>query len=93
MTYPNTPGHKGPAETSRAAADAIKPKAATVRQRVLWEIGIGARTADEVAAMVGLSILAVRPRCSELARLGLIADTGMRRPNESGRMAVVWRLA
>jgi len=91
MTYPNTPGHKGPAETSRAAADAIKPKVLTIRESVLAAITLwGPMTADEIASRLRLSILAVRPRCSELCKLGVIQDSGERRLNASGIRAVVW---
>lgn len=46
-------------------------------------------TPDECAGMLRQSILTVRPRCSELRRLGKLAPTGTRRPNASGRMAEV----
>jgi len=94
MTYPNTPGHRGPAETSRAAADAIKPKALNIQQMVVYMLdNHGPQTADEIASRLHLSILAVRPRCSELRKRGIIYDSTMRRKNASGIHAVVWRLA
>jgi hypothetical protein len=50
-------------------------------------------TADEVADFVGESLLTIRPRMTELKRLGLLRDTGARRANASGRQAVVWEAA
>ena len=50
-------------------------------------------TADEIAAKLGESVLAVRPRVSELFRAGLIEKTGDRRPNASGLNAHVWKKA
>jgi hypothetical protein len=50
-------------------------------------------TADEVAYALGYSILTVRPRVSELKRMKLIVDAGLRRPNASGRNAIAWRVA
>jgi len=47
-------------------------------------------TADEVAGRLGLSILSIRPRITELARLGKVRDSGERRRNGSGRKAIVW---
>ena len=47
-------------------------------------------TADEVAGRLGLSILSVRPRISELTRLGKVRDSGHRRRNTSGKNAIVW---
>jgi hypothetical protein len=49
-------------------------------------------TADEIAAALNRSILTIRPRVSELNRMGKIADSGVRRKNASGRNAIVWRI-
>ena len=91
MAYPNAPGHRG-RPTSRAAAEAIQPASALLRDRCLRELEASmGLTADEVAGRLGLSILSVRPRCAELARLGKIRDSGERRRNGvSGKRAIVW---
>ncbi len=47
-------------------------------------------TADEIAYLLKYSILTVRPRVSELNKMHLIVDSGLRRPNTSGRSAIVW---
>lgn len=62
-----------------------------LRQRVLdaYERSAG-MTADECAGRLGVSILAVRPRVTELSRLGKLRDSGTRRANNSGRSAIVW---
>lgn len=88
--YPNTAGYKRPG-TSKAAAE--KVRAPNLRDKVLellreYDTGY---TADECAAAMGKSILSIRPRLSELVRLGLIFDTGITRANESGVQASVWR--
>jgi predicted ArsR family transcriptional regulator len=89
--YPNAPGHKRPG-TSKAAADSMREKAPTLRQKVLDVLFHQDLTADECAAEIGKSRLAVRPRLAELARLGKIVDTGETRANvESGKQATVWR--
>jgi hypothetical protein len=49
-------------------------------------------TADECAHRLGMNILSVRPRFTELKALGLIHDTGLRRRNWSTRMAKVMDL-
>ena len=59
--------------------------------RSLREGGPG--TPDEIAERLGLSILSVRPRFSELNRLGLIEQTSEKRSNNSGHRAGVWRVA
>jgi hypothetical protein len=92
--YPNTAGYKRPG-TSKAAAEAIKERAPTLRDQVLWLLNHtdldGGFTADECATMLKKSILSIRPRLSELRRLGKIYDSGITRANESGVQASVWR--
>lgn len=90
--YPKSPGFKE-ATTSKDAAAAIAPRAQSLRDAVLavmregWPCGF---TADEVAQIMGKSVLAIRPRLSELRKTGDIMSTGIRRPNDSGVMARVW---
>jgi len=92
-TYPLFPGHKTEApETSVVAAEAIAPKAETLRRLVLDYYRAGhTRTADEISSVLGFSVLSIRPRVSELHAAGYIEDTGVRRRNKSGRQAAVWR--
>lgn len=91
-TYPHVPGVKSPLDTAHAAAARVAPVAGTLRARVLAVIAERPSTADECAVALGASVLGVRPRLSELHRLGQIADSGQRRRNDSGVSAVVWRL-
>jgi hypothetical protein len=80
MSYPTTPGHKG-TDTSKAAAP-HRDTAAKIRSQVLAEFeSFGPMTADECAARLQMSILTVRPRCSELKLTNCLADTGERRRN------------
>ena len=89
--YPESPGWKTDAtETSRAAALAVKPDAATLRAKCYDVLKVSAQTADEVAEILGLSVLSVRPRISELNKQFKIEATKFRRKNASGNSAVVW---
>ncbi len=92
--YPKFPGSKEPT-TSLDAAVAAAETAPFLRGEVLAALaGVPAGlTADEIADKVGKSILSIRPRVSELARMGEIVPTGERRKNESGLKAKVLRLA
>lgn len=91
--YPDKPGFKAPGP-SEQAAEKIAGRAEIVRAAVLaafkGKYPDGA-TADEIAKEMNLSVLSVRPRVSELHRLGHLQDTGTRRKNESGMTATVWR--
>lgn len=89
--YPHQPGAKRPG-TSQDAADAMTGRAPLLRDRCLAALrNSDGLTADEVAGDLRESVLAVRPRFSELSQLGQIEDTGERRPNASGKLAIVWR--
>lgn len=90
LAYPNVPG-AWRSRTSRAAAEAVKPRAATLRGQVLAMLKAEALTADEVAARMKRTVLCIRPRLSELVKKELIFDTGNTRPNASGIAAVVWK--
>ena len=104
MPYPHTPGSKGEADTGKKAAEQMKDKAGTLRRMALdclsmnlFRADLDGRssgmTADEVATKCRCDILAMRPRLSELKRRGIIEDSGQRRSNKSGKLAVVWQLA
>jgi predicted ArsR family transcriptional regulator len=91
-TYPEYPGAKV-AGTSQDAAEAMAEHAPTLRERILFLIGFeGPATTDEMAERLNVSVLAVRPRFSELRTMGKIEQTGERRTNASGMTANVWRI-
>lgn len=79
---------------SNIAGARIKPRVTTLKDKVLtvlrrYPSGL---TADEVAEFCGASMLAIRPRVSELKNDGMIEDTGKRRKNPTSRMsATIWR--
>lgn len=50
-------------------------------------------TCDEIAQSLGLGILTVRPRLTELQTLGKVKDTGRRRELASKKRGIVWRAA
>ena len=92
--YPEVPGSARGVSTSIAAAEAVKPKAATLRAGVLECLrkNPDGLTADECAVMIGETVLSVRPRLTELKQLRHIVPAGIKRPNASGLMAKVWCL-
>lgn len=47
-------------------------------------------TADELAQRLDMDRYSIEPRTSELRRKGLIRDSGRRRKNARGKMAIVW---
>jgi hypothetical protein len=92
MAYPNQPGHRR-VDTSVAAAEAFAPKLPRLQSLVrsaIADAGEDGLTADEVAVRLGLERWVLRPRTSELKRKGAIRDSGKRRPNVTGKQAIVW---
>lgn len=79
-------------EATREAAEHMREGAPTLRARALESIrraGVVGRTADEIAEELGVSVLALRPRATELVQLGLARRSGERRRNASGVSASV----
>ena len=90
FAYPHQPGARD-RDTSEEAAETVAKQSTILRARALDEIErIVGLTADDVAGRMGMSILSIRPRVTELSRLGKVRDSGARRPNASGRRAIVW---
>lgn len=89
--YPAAPGWKE-STTSRAAAAAVGDRSPKLRDEALRAITQSAAglTADEVATMMNETVLAVRPRVSELVKMEKIVSAGTRRKNASGQSAKVW---
>lgn len=90
LIYPNQPGFKKRGTSSRAARE-MANKAPTLRDRCLEVLQHYEFTPDEVAHALQVSILAIRPRISELSKMGLIEETGGYRENDSGKIATVYR--
>jgi len=92
--YPDFPGHKG-AETSRQAAEKIAPTVKAAHRQILAEFGPGeSLSADEIAKRIERSPYYVRPRVSELVRLGKLVRSTERTVNAAtGMSAAKWRLA
>jgi len=87
--YPDACGFKA-TDTSKAAAKAMQHKASCLREQCLKLLLEGDYTADELAYILGKSILAIRPRISELVAQRKIWDSGKRHANDSFKKAIVW---
>jgi hypothetical protein len=90
--YPTEqPGYVRLSDTSRAAAESIKPDAAVIRRRVLQAIyaAPNGATCDEVEQWLDLTHQTASARCAELKAQGKVKDSGARRRTRSGRLAAV----
>ena len=82
-------------DTSAEAAQTVNAK--TQREWVLDGFSGGPGTPEQVVARlakrgVHIMLMSARPRCSELARLGLIRDTTRRGIGAGGCKAIIWGL-
>lgn len=94
-TCPDAPGHRN-VETSIAAADDMAPKLGRLQRMAegpICDAGTHGLTADEPAARLDMDRWSIQPRTSELRRKGPIRDSGQRRPNCTGKLAIVWTAA
>lgn len=71
-------GHRRPDAKNAKAADQRARNLVVVR-RAFDEVGDAGATPDEIAGRVGLGVLSVRPRCTQLLQLGHVERTGERR--------------
>ena len=94
LQYPAGPGWKEPT-TSLEAARAASKTAKNLRDQILRLLTVTPEplSADQIAVRLKRSPFGIRPRVSELARLGKIKRTGDRAKNESGMSAHKWRAA
>lgn len=80
---------------SRLAYEVTKSGHEAVRQQVYDFISnspLGC-TADDVASALGAVHNRVAPRLHELAQMGLVKETGLRRKTRQGCMAAIYRVA
>ncbi len=88
-----TPPYAPDSPTSRDAAEAIKPRATSLREqvfRVIQAAGENGLTDEEGQDLLALGGSTFRPRRGELVEAGRVKDSGKRRPVRSGNAAVVW---
>jgi predicted ArsR family transcriptional regulator len=86
--------HRNAPDTEVAAAHKVAPRVVGRRLQILCGLAQLDRavTGSELAENLGLSILSVRPRLTELQELNCILDTETRRKNEFGNTEIVWQI-
>jgi hypothetical protein len=80
-------------DTSRAAFESLRPHLNRLQREVFGYVsarGTKGMTCDEIETQTGLAHQTASARIYELARSGVITDSGQRRPTISGRKAIVW---
>jgi transcription initiation factor IIE alpha subunit len=92
--YPEAAGSYGLGGSDEAAKriTPIMPELQAKVSAVVEAAGSYGATGDEIAAALGWDKYRVRPRTSELRKLGRIIDSRKRRASQSGVMSIVWVL-
>ena len=83
----------GAMDTSRAAAQTIRPTLKKLQRLVLAAVrraGKSGKTDDELVCDIGMLSDTLRARRCELRDAGLVKDSGRRRKTRRGRQAAVW---
>ena len=87
--------HRNAPDTEREAAEKIAPRVTGLRLKVLSALAdkgeIGA-TGEVITNILGEWIYSVKPRITELARYGLVEDSGRRVMNSRKRNEIVWQI-
>src|SRR5215469_8720932 len=92
---PSRLASSAPQETSIAAFESQGPEIKARRERQVFgfiKTNAGA-TGYEVVVGLGLLPQSVSPTITKLRKTGHLVDSGERRPTNTGRMAIVWRVA
>jgi predicted Rossmann fold nucleotide-binding protein DprA/Smf involved in DNA uptake len=78
--------------TSHAAAARVAEFAAGQHAQIIEALRQGPATVYGIAERTGIEAHAVGKRVPELAREGLIAETGKTEPSPSGRQCRLWKV-
>ena len=95
VSWPGDPGptaHKDGPITEQLALEFVAPKLTGLRLSALESVAKRPQTGSEVAADMGAWLYSVKPRLTELNRMGLVEQTDELRKNERGRKEVVWAI-
>ena len=97
ITWPGDPGptaHKHGPDTEQLALEFVAPKLTGLRLQALQSLASvqPGLTGSQVAEKMDAWIYSVKPRLTELERMGLVRDSGERAKNDRGRQEIVWQI-
>jgi predicted ArsR family transcriptional regulator len=86
--------HRNGPETERQAAVQVAPRVTGLRKKALEALSrqIQGATGEELANIMDEWLYSVKPRMTELARMGLIEDSGRRKLNSRKRQEIIWQM-
>ena len=97
ITWPGDPGptaHKHGPDTEQLALEFVAPKLSGRRLTALQSLASvhPGLTGSQVAEKMDAWLYSVKPRLTELERMGLVRDSGERAKNDRGRQEIVWQI-
>jgi len=97
ITWPGDPGptaHKHGPDTEQLALEFVAPKLSGLRLKALQSLASAhpGLTGSQVAQKMDAWLYSVKPRLTELERMGLVRDSGERAKNDRGRQEIVWQI-
>ena len=97
ITWPGDPGptaHKHGPDTEQLALEFVAPKLSGLRLKALQSLASvhPGLTGSQVAQKMDAWLYSVKPRLTELERMGLVRDSGERAKNDRGRQEIVWQI-
>lgn len=87
--------HRNAPDTEREAAEKIAPRVTGLRLKVLSALADkreNGATGEVITNILGEWLYSVKPRITELARYGLVEDSGRRVMNSRKRNEIVWQI-
>lgn len=84
--------HKNAPDTEVEAAEKVAPRVTGLRLKVLQSLHRtpNGATGEEITDRINEWLYSVKPRITELARYGLVKDSGHRVKNSRNRNEIVW---
>jgi predicted ArsR family transcriptional regulator len=97
ITWPGDPGptaHRHGPDTEQLALEFVAPKLSGLRLKALQSLASvhPGLTGSQVAEKMDAWLYSVKPRLTELERMGLVRDSGERAKNDRGRQEIVWQI-
>ena len=97
ISWPGDPGptaHKHGPDTEQLALEFVAPKLSGLRLKALQSLASvhPGLTGSQVAQKMDAWLYSVKPRLTELERMGLVRDSGERAKNDRGRQEIVWQI-
>ena len=86
--------HRNAHDTEVLAAVQVAPRVTGLRKQALEALSNQAEgaTGEELSEIMDEWLYSVKPRLTELARFGLVEDSGRRKVNKRNRQEIIWQI-